>query len=158
MDETDLQQTESLLTIYELQLSQLPQGDPMIPLLKANITKLKALISPPPPPIPTVPANLIPPSLASEIRPMRDLPPELVAAALEFHNKTNFDNELDYIDLVEFSKVKKERLKLFFRVFWYCGGFFCAPPQTHPAWDQFVSAVGEDIAKSQGIYDLVKVE
>jgi len=155
-DDTDLKQTQSLLTLYQMQLTQLPAGDPMIPILKDNITKLQAMISPPPPPPPEAGQSLIPPSYRKTKRNVRDLDPALVAEAMQSYNEDL--KEEDKLTLQEFIKLRGEQLTLYFRAYYYCGQWYAAPPKDHVAWDDFVSFAGQTVADHKDLYKAYKVE
>ncbi len=42
-----------------------------------------------------------------------------------------------------------------FRVFYFCGGFYAAPPKNSPHWHHFVAAYGSDVADDPTIYDAI---
>jgi len=46
--------------------------------------------------------------------------------------------------------------KVGFRVFYYCGGFYPAPPPGSTHWDEFVAAVGQSVADNPTIYNHIE--
>lgn len=160
MDEIDTAQTQATLTSLRIQVNNLPLDQMQNrAVLEQEILRLEHLITPPPPPAPTAPDQILPPEYrTTRVQIDKTLNPDWFAKAYEQHNHALVDADQEEITQEQFIKLRHGQLKLYFRAYRYCGGFFAAPPKGHARWDEFVAAVEQSVIDDPHLWDPAKVE